>query len=117
MRLRDSFDIPDNIAQGVHSPIFSKFLWNWFGDTSLLTHGELDVTFLKDMTPDELLTARELIRRNLNLRMNHIIEGASALNDVEAAPMLRSLLDEEPSLSRRLTIGGALWKLTQDSVS
>ena len=58
LRLRDSFDVPEEIARGQHSPAFSSFLWNWFGDTSLLTHGEPDITFLKDLTPEELATAR-----------------------------------------------------------
>jgi hypothetical protein len=50
------------------------------------------------------------------LKYNHIIEGTAALNDVGAAPLLRSMLDQEPDLSRRLTIAGALWKLTRDRV-
>jgi len=91
-------------------------LFNWFGDTGPLTHGELDLTFLKDLTDEELTLAREMIRRNLKLRYVHIIQGVSALNDVEAAPLLRAMLDAEPSDSRRLTIAGALWKLTRDPV-
>jgi len=116
VRLGDSYDVPEEIARGPHSPTFAKFLRNWFGDTYALTHGELDITFLNGLTPEELTTARELIRRNLKLRQVHIIEGTSALHDVDAAPMLRAMLDRETSDDWRLTIAGALWKLTKDPV-
>ena len=116
MRLREKYDIPRAVAEGHHSVAFSTFLWNWFGDTRALTHGELDITFLSELTPEELSLARELIRRNLGLKLNHIIEGVSALHDVDAAPSLRRMLDEEPDISRRLTIAGTLWKLNRDPV-
>jgi hypothetical protein len=54
LRLRDSYDVPEDVAAGPHSPAFGKFLWNWFGDTSAVTHGELDLTFLNDLAPEEL---------------------------------------------------------------
>ena len=114
MRLRDSFDIPEEVSRGPHSPTFEKFLWNWFGDTGPVTHGELDLTFLNDLTPTELDCAREMIRRNLKLRYVHIIEGASALRDLKAAPILRAMIEDEPDASRRLTMAGALWKITGD---
>jgi hypothetical protein len=116
LRLRDSYDVPEEVARGPHSAAFSEFLRNWFGDTHALTHGELDLTFLEDLTPEELTLARELVRRNLKLKQNHIIEGVSALHDVDAAPILRTMLKEEPDASRRLTIAGVLWKLTKDPV-
>jgi hypothetical protein len=116
LRLRDTFDVPEDIATGAHSPAFSKFLWNWFGDTRALTHGELDITFLRDLTPEELSLARQLIRRNLSLKRNHIIEGVSALHDVDAAPILREMLHEESDISRRLTVAGVLWKVSRDPV-
>jgi hypothetical protein len=116
LRLRDSYDIPEDVAAGPHSPAFAKFLWNWFGDTAALTHGELDLTFLSELTPEELSLARELIRRNLALKYNHIIEGASALHDLDAAPTLQKMLREEPDISRRLTMAGALWKINRDPV-
>ena len=116
MKLDDEFDIPEEISRGPHSPTFAKFLRNWFGDTSALTHGELDLTFLDELTPEELDLARQMVRRNLKLRYTHIIEGASALHDVDAAPMLRAMLEDEPNESRRLTIAGALWKLNRDPI-
>ena len=54
------------------------------------------------------------MRRNLKLRYTHIIEGTSALRDIGAVPILQAMLDEESDVSRRLTIAGALWKLSQD---
>ena len=116
MKLRDSFDIPEEVSRGPHSPAFGKFLFNWFGDTGPLTLGELDISFLNDLTPEELTCARQMIRRNLSLRYVHIILGVWALRDIEAAPALRAMIADEPNDSRRLTIAGALWKLTNDPV-
>lgn len=82
MRLRDSYDIPEDVSRGPHSPAFAQFLWNWFGDTTLLLRGELDLTVLNDLTPEELAVAREMVSRNLKLRYTHIIEGVSALHPV-----------------------------------
>jgi hypothetical protein len=116
MTLADSYDIPEDVSRGPHSPAFGQFLRNWFGDTYALTHGELDLSFLDDLTPEELALARGLVKRNLKLRQTHIIEGTSALHDVSAVPILRAMLDEESDVSRRLTIAGALWKLIQDPI-
>lgn len=114
MKLRDIYDIPYDVANGAHSPAFTKFLWNWFGDTGAITHGELDITFLRNLTSEELLLAQQLIRRNLCLNQNHIIEGVSALHDVDAIPILHRMLHEESDISRRLTITGALWEVSRD---
>jgi hypothetical protein len=118
LRLRDSYDVPEEIANGDHSPAFGKFLWNWFGDTTALTHGELDLSFLEEQNPDELQTARALIRRNLELgcNHNHIVQGAAAFGDLQAVPILRRMLDSESDQSRRLTLAGALWNLVRDPV-
>jgi hypothetical protein len=116
LRLRDTYDVPEDVAAGPHSPAFAKFLWNWFGDTRAVTHGELDLTFLDELTLEERALARELIRRNLKLKYNHIIEGASALHDLDAAPILQRMLREEPDISRRLVMAGALWKLNRSPV-
>jgi hypothetical protein len=64
LRLRDSYDVPSEVALGSHSRAFGEFLWNWFGDTYRITRGELDLTFLRDLTPEEL-------------EQDHIIEGAA----------------------------------------
>lgn len=116
MKLRDSYDVPEEVAAGPHSPAFEKFLRNWFSDTRALTHGELDLTFLQELSPEELATARELIRRNLNLGYSHIIQGAAALRDIEAVPTLRAMLDTQEDIGRRLIIAGALWNLVRDPV-
>jgi len=57
-----------------------------------------------------------MLRRNLRLMNTHIIQGASLLHDVAAVPILRNLLEEESDPDRRLTIAGALWKLSGDPV-
>jgi hypothetical protein len=104
------------VSRGPHSPAFAKFLSSWFGDTYAITHGEQDLTFLEDLTTEERELAREMIRRNLKLKQNHIIEGASALHDIAAVPTLRTMFNEESDVSRRLTIAGALWRLVKDPI-
>lgn len=116
MRLSDSYDVPVEVARGPHSPAFAKFLSSWFGDTYALTRGELDLTFLEDLTAEERELAREMVRLNLELKYTHIIEGVSALHDVAAAPILRAMFNEESDESRRLTIAGVLWKLVKDPI-
>jgi hypothetical protein len=116
LRLLDSYDIPKDVADGPHSPVFAKFLWNWFGNPMALSRGELDLTFLNDLTQGELSLARELIRRNLPVKHTSIFQGVEALRDVEAAPILRRMLSEETELTWRLTISGALWRLNRDPV-
>lgn len=114
MILRDSYEIPEEVAAGPHSPAFSRFLWNWFGDTTALTHGELDITFTGELTPEELSLARQLIRNNLGLKYDHIIEGAAALRDAASVPLLLKMFNAEKNLSRKLVIAGALWKIARD---
>jgi hypothetical protein len=118
VRSSDSYYIPQDTADGVHSPAFQKFLSNWFGDTRALTHGELDLAFLDELTQNEVESARALIRRNLELgcNHNHMVQGAAALGDIDAVPILRRMLDAEASQSRRLVIAGALWNLVRDPV-
>jgi hypothetical protein len=84
--LRDSYDIPADVAAGPHSPAFAKFLRNWFGEPAAITHGELDITFLTELTAEEAELARAMIRRNPGLKYNHIIEGTAALRDTGAVP-------------------------------
>jgi hypothetical protein len=106
--------VPDAVAAGARSPAFSRFLWHWFGDIRAVGRGELDVGFLKELTPEELSLARELIRRNLKIKHVHIIEAAGLLRDPDAVPILREMLSAEPDLSWRLTIAGSLWKINRD---
>jgi len=116
LRLLDSYDIPEDVAAGPHSPAFANFLWNWFGNPMALSRGELDLTFLNDLTQDELSLARVLIRRNLPVKHTSLFQGVEALRDVEAAPILRKMLSEETELTWRLTISGTLWRLNRDPV-
>lgn len=114
MRLRDSYDVPEEVARGPHSEAFGKFLYNWFGDTSLVLHGELDFAFLKDLTPEELTLARELIRRNLKLKHCHLFDGVAALRDLDAIPILRAMFQENDKW--QMTIAHVLWRLNRDPV-
>ncbi len=116
MWLSDSYDVPNGVAEGPHSTVFAKFLRSWFADTYAIPHGELDIRFLEDLSPEELSLARELIRRNLKSKRNHIIEGAAALRDPDAIPILRGLRAQESDMSRRLTMAGALWKIDRDPI-
>lgn len=68
------------------------------------------------MTPEETSLAKELLRRNLALKHNHIIEGLAALNDTDAVPRLREMLSAEQDLSRQLTLAGVLWKIVGDPI-
>jgi hypothetical protein len=116
MTFSTSYELPEQIVERSHSAAFKQFLHHWFVDSMGLSRGEVDLTFLSELNPEELAIAQDLLRRNLGLRYTHIIEGAAALHDVSAAPMLRSMLDEETDVSRQLTIAGALWKLTSDPI-
>jgi hypothetical protein len=110
----DVYDIPDEIGQGNHSTAFMEFLRHWFFDSRGLNNGEVDLSFLAALTPDELHTAKGLLRRNLGLRYTHIIEGCAILRDLDSVSALRTMLSVEPDLSRQLTIAGALWKLVRE---
>jgi len=114
--LSDVYEIPEAVVRGPHSNAFVQFLQNWFGNSAALTRGEVDVTFLNDLTSSERQIAQDLLRRNLKLRYTHVIEGVAALGDLASIPILRAMLASEPDVSRKLTIAGALWKLDQDVV-
>ena len=114
MDFLNAYDIPEEVCQGPHSAAFRQFLHHWFVDSFALSRGEVDVSFINDLTPHENEIAKGLLRRNLKLRYTHIIEGAAVMADVGAVPLLRAMLADEPDLSRQLTIAGTLWKLVRD---
>jgi hypothetical protein len=116
MWLSDSYDVPREVVDGPHSPAFREFLVTWFGSTRRIYSGLPDLTVLKNLTPEEITLAQQLVRRNLKCRHIHIINATWALRDSSAAPLLRTMLEDEPDPSRRLTIAGALWKLVRDPV-
>ena len=116
MFIEESYDIPQEIAQGHHSFAFDKFLRNWFANTDALYRCELDRSFLKDLTPEEHSLAKDLIRRNLKTGHQHLIETVSILHDTEAASCLCAMLEVEKDESRCLIIALQLWKLGNDPV-
>jgi hypothetical protein len=107
-------DFLENAIQCNRSPALAEFEWHWFQNTWALTRGEVDLSFLDQLTPSELEYARARLRAVLHLAYTHIIEGVAALRDVSSVPTLRSMLEHETNLSRKLTIAGALWKLARD---
>jgi hypothetical protein len=111
-----AYDLPDEIVRGPHSRAFAGFLKYWFVDPRALMRHELDIAFLTDLTTEEHTAAKDLIRRSLGTRHVHIIEGAAALEDLEAIPILRAMFVDEANESRRLTIAGSLWKLARHAV-
>jgi HEAT repeat protein len=112
--LSDVYDIPEEVARRPHSRAFEQFLQTWFGNSYPLTRGEVDLSFLNDLTSEEREVAKDLLRRNLKLRYSHVIEGVAALDDSDSIPILKMMLAGEPNASRQLTIIGALWKLNKD---
>ena len=114
MWLSDSYEVPQELIDDPKSPAFREYLLNWFGSNRVSFSERLRTA--NNLTPEEAVVARELIRRNLKCRRIHIISGTWALDDVEAVPLLRALFDTEPEESRRLMISGALWKLNRDPV-
>lgn len=92
MILSDVYEIPEAVVREPHSNAFAQFLQNWFGNSWALTRGEVDLTFLNDLTLDERQMAKDLLRRNLTLRYAHLIEGAAALDDVASIPILKGML-------------------------
>jgi hypothetical protein len=116
MWLSDSYDVPQEVVDGPHSPAFREFLLTWFGSTVRIYFGLPNLTILNALSPDEITLAQQLVRRNLKCRYIHIINATWALRDTSAAPLLRGMLKDELDESRRLTIAGALWKLVRDPV-
>ncbi|MFN0019184.1 MAG: HEAT repeat domain-containing protein [Pirellulaceae bacterium] len=113
------YDIPKEVKRYLKgrgsTPAFRDYYRNFFVSTYGLSRREVDLSFLKNLKPHEAELAKDLIRRNLACGYSHIIEGAAALHDREALPILREMLSREVNLSRRLTIAGSLWKLDKDS--
>ena len=96
------------------SPSLRAFVQNFFENTLALSRGELDLAFLKELSPADVLQARTLVQRNLHLRYTSIIEGLGLLGDASDAQSLQDLLNTETEPSRRLTIGKALWRIRRD---
>src|SRR5581483_10500906 len=109
-----TYDVPQDVIDHPPSPAFRRFLVTRFGGARVFFSERLRVA--NDLAPDEVPLARQLIRSNLKSRHSHIISGTWVLRDLDAVPLLRSMLHDEPDKSRRLVIAGALWKLNQDPV-
>jgi len=114
MNFLSHYDIPRDVAEQNHSAAFTTFLQHWFVDTRALSRGEVNLSFLRDLTAEEADLARSLLRRNLVTRHVHIINGLALLRDTEAVPELRVLLRQEADPSRKLTVAGALWRIERN---
>jgi hypothetical protein len=110
----ETYDIPQDVLDGPHSPAFRHFLFNWFSGNRISFNEQLNAA--NELTPEETRLGQELIRRNLKCKHSHIISGTWVLGDMEAIPLLRSMFAEEDDESRRLLIAGALWKLNKDPI-
>ena len=113
-----SYDIPYDAQpkDGLHSPAYRKFYENFFVDATGILRHEVDLDFINALTPQETELAKDLIRRNLQLKYVHIIEGVAILQDHDLVPQLKNMFVHENDLSRKLTIAGTLWKLENDPV-
>lgn len=112
MWLSSVYDVPQDVADGPHSPEFRQFLDYWFGSVRVSFDERL--TAATRLSAEEAVLARQLIRRALKSKRNHIISGTWVLGDLEALPLLRKMFDDEPDERHRLLIAGALWKLNKD---
>lgn len=99
----------------VVSPAFRTFLRLFFENSFELLHNG-DVEFFMHMSLDEINAARDLLRANLHLGYTHIIMGVAELEDALAVDQLRSMLVTERHLSAKLTIAGALWRISHDAI-
>lgn len=116
--LNTEYDLPAKAKRQSKggSRALREFYRHFFVDSVGLSRREVDLSFLQDLTPGESAIAKDLIRRNLKLNYTHIIDGAAALRDREAVPQLQDMLARESNPSRRLSIAGALWKITEDPI-
>ncbi len=98
------------------SATFRDFYSSYFSNPERLSRGDIDGSFLKDLPIEEKEEAKRLIRKNLKKRHWYIIEAVAILNDHEAVPELKKLLESETQLCNKLTISGVLWKLIGDPI-
>lgn len=108
------YDVPNETFKKKRSAAFQHFYHHWFEEPLGLLRHEVDTSFLHELTDEERILARELLRRNLNTGESHIIEGVALLGDRASIPILKEMLGNTVDASRRLVISGSLWKLDLD---
>lgn len=96
------------------SPAFHRFIRAFFINTMALSRGELDFRFLEELTPAEVREARRYLLDNLASGHVGIIEGIGLLGDADSAKRLDECLQRQTNLSRRISMGRALYRLRQD---
>lgn len=97
------------------SPAFHRFIRAFFINTMALSRRELDFGFLKGLTPPEVREARRYLTDNLASGHVGIVEGIGLLGDADSAKRLDECLRRETNLSRRISVGRALYRLRQDA--
>jgi len=107
-------DIDPN--SGSFSTAFKEFYSSHFKDTWGLTRGDIDTYFYTAMTIEEKEIAKKLVRQNLNLGYTHLFKASGDLHDDKALPILYEHLQNYKDLSRKLTIGQAIWKINNDDL-
>jgi hypothetical protein len=110
------YDVPAEALARQASPAFEAFLYHFFVNSIALSRREVDLGFVDDLTEQELVIAKQLLRRNLKLNYTHLIAGCATLDDRDSIRPLKFMYASERDLSRRLTIAEALWRIDRDPV-
>ena len=108
------YKIDIDINDESFTPAFKEFYHTHFVNSWGLRRREVDTSFFTSMTEEEKNIAKRLVRQNLPLIQNHLIEAAGELQDEEVLPILYQLFESCQDFSRQLTIGRAIWKINGD---
>ena len=95
---------------------FKDFYFNHFVEPYGLSRNEVDTSFFKKMSTNELEISKDLIRKNLHLKYSHLFKASGELKDEKALPILYKFLNIETDLSWKLTIGRAIWRINNDNL-
>ncbi|WP_452227611.1 MULTISPECIES: hypothetical protein [unclassified Lacinutrix] len=95
---------------------FKDFYYNHFVEPYGLSRNEVDTSFFKKMSTNELEISKDLIRKNLHLKYSHLFKASGELKDEKALPILYKFLNIETDLSWKLTIGRAIWRINNDNL-
>jgi hypothetical protein len=92
---------------------FKDFYYYHFINSNELSKREIPIDFFKNMNPEEKEIVKHLIRNNLELRKTHLFDASGILKDKMALPILFEQFEKDENLSMKLTIGRAIWRITE----